>query len=96
MSLVTPAGNVELMRALKRMGIDPHRTDMIAILIEPNKPVHVYVRRTGDDVNQVADMVLSIIEGDFQVVVTTEGKTDDGASGNGTDSAGASAGTHHA
>ena len=79
MSVADMTENLELLRALKRMGLKPSETQEIIIHIKPHMPVTVYVKRTAAE--EVTDLILTIADGDFQVVWDAKGdsveKTED-------------------
>lgn len=78
MAMETMMGNIELLRALKRMGLKPDETQEVIIVLKPHEPVTVYIKRTPD-ADSGTDLVLTIVDGDFQVLweATKDKSTED-------------------
>lgn len=79
MSMADVTENLELLRALKRMGITPSETEEIIIHIKPHEPVTLYVKRTAEE--NATDLILTIVDGNFQVLWDAKSTVDSGNDG---------------
>lgn len=76
MALTLPQNNVELLRALKRMGINPETTQRVVIDIKSNDVPTVYVQGILPDAHE---LVIALEDGDFNVLWQTAPEVTNGS-----------------